>query len=215
MGVPAPAYWGFFLPQALCHVQCVRCPATYDARTGRSNDPLIVVLHAVYALALLGALLLGGALMSGCSHGNRPVTPRPLARPPGQVEVEEAASELSDRIRRLYPGGGWPPHLPRSQDFPTLPLVAVEPFEDEKRSGADLTALQAQLEEALRREHLVRLEADEMAVPPSLREAAAVSAPAGLVLRAWVDPARRVRLALEDRTGAEPVVLVVGRSHGM
>lgn len=58
MGVPAPAYWGFFLPGLLDHVQCVRCPVTYNARTGESNDPLIVLLHAGYAAALLLALMI-------------------------------------------------------------------------------------------------------------------------------------------------------------
>lgn len=168
--------------------------------------------------AALVALL--GAAATACSRGHREVTPRPIARAPGKLELEEAAGELTNRIRRLYPRGGWPPHLPRSQDFPALPLVVILAWEDENQSGADLTALQAELEEAIRREHLLRLEADELAVPPSLREGDSgwpgpTSQPAGLVLRVWIDPARRIRIALEDRTKPEPVVLVVARSRGL
>ena len=135
--------------------------------------------------------------------------PRPGG--PGELEVEEAAAELNARVRRLYPGGAWPPHLTRSADFPTQPLVALLPFEDQANSGADLLALGTALEEGLRRERQLRLDADELAVPPSLREGdggwpGPATAPAGLELRAWIDAARRVRLALVDRQSGETLV---------
>jgi hypothetical protein len=35
----------------------VDCPVTYNARTGQSNDPVIVALHGAYALGLVVAAL--------------------------------------------------------------------------------------------------------------------------------------------------------------
>jgi hypothetical protein len=166
------------------------------------------------ALLLVLALLL--AAFGGCAREKRPAAKPP--RSPGEIEVEEAAEELAARVRRLYPGGGWPPHLPRSHDFPALPLVRLDPPRDPSGTGADLEAMRALLEEAIRRERLLRLEADELAVPPSLREEEGgwpgpAAESAGLVLRMWIDGARRVRLSLEDQVRGE--VLVVARSRGL
>lgn len=139
--------------------------------------------------------------------------------PPGELEVEEAAAELAARVRRLYSGGSWPTHLARSRDFPALPLVALEPMLDEAGSGADVGHLQATLEEAVRRDRQLRLEADELAVPPSLREEEdgkepqpVSPSPAGLELRAWIDKGMRIRLTLVDRDKGEQLVQARSRS---
>jgi len=52
LGVPVGwTYWGYFAPKLLHHVKCVDCPSSYDARTGASNGPKILVLHLLYFLA--------------------------------------------------------------------------------------------------------------------------------------------------------------------
>ena len=171
------------------------------------------------ALACCLVLLLAGCGAGGRRDRDRASRRERSARPPGEAEVDEAAAELAARVRRLYSGGSWPSHLTRSRDFPALPLVALQTIEDQAASGADLPTLQAALEEAIRRDRQLRLEADELAVPPSLREEEeegepwpAASSPAGLELRAWIDEGMRIRLTLVDRDKGETLVQARSRS---
>lgn len=144
-------------------------------------------------------------------------------RLPDPEVVTSAVRRLGEVVReQLLP---WPQHLPRSRDFPELPLVRVEQVEDLGRTGADTDALTRTLEHELRRQRLLRLSIDEDAVPPWLRgspqpeesggdPAAAPARPAatdgdpdptkpGLRLRAWTDRAGRLRLELEDLVTGE------------
>lgn len=95
-------------------------------------------------------------------------------RLPDPEVVTSAVRRLGDVVKaELLP---WPPHLPRSRDFPELPLVRVEEVEDLGRTGADVEALTRTLEHELRRQRILRLSIDEEAVPTWLREPAPTAA---------------------------------------
>lgn len=173
-------------------------------------------------------VLLAAVLASACA-GPRDVTvelDRRVAVTDPEL-VPSAVRRLAERVREeLLP---WPKHLPRSRDFPELPLVRVDPVEDLGRTGADPEALTRRLEHELRGLRLMRLSSDEEAVPPWLREPAGGdderdrSAPPavvvgadepakpGLRLRAWTDRAGRLRAELEDLVTGERLARVRSR----
>lgn len=169
------------------------------------------------------ALLLVTALATACAAPAEVTIERDRRhRLPDPEVVTSAVRRLGEAVRQeLLP---WPGHLPRSRDFPELPLVRVEEVEDLGRTGADTDALTRTLEHELRRQRLLRLSIDEEAVPPWLREPPAAAKPAdddpaapsarpavsdgdptkpGLRLKAWTDRAGRLRLELEDLVTGE------------
>jgi hypothetical protein len=160
-------------------------------------------------------LLLACLLLAGCEgserhdvDARRPRSHRRL----GDADVAAAVRDLVDTLREegIPP---WPGHLPRSRDFPELPLVRVGEAEDLGRVRADVDGLTRALEREVRQQRLLRLSTDEEAVPPSLREEPLEPAPQGepdiapdpeprrkpgLLLRAWTDEEGRLRLELKD-----------------
>lgn len=181
-------------------------------------------------MSRLVALLLVTALATACAAPAEVTIERDRRhRLPDPEVVTSAVRRLGEAVRQeLLP---WPGHLPRSRDFPELPLVRVEEVEDLGRTGADTDALTRTLEHELRRQRLLRLSIDEEAVPLWLREPPAAAKPAdgdpvtadgdpvapaarpaatdgdptkpGLRLKAWTDRAGRLRLELEDLVTGE------------
>lgn len=156
-------------------------------------------------LVLLVAAL---ALSPGCVQSARPRTPEPR-HGSGLADPEVVSSAVTDLGRRLEKETlPWPAHLPRSRDFPELPLARVEQVEDLGRTGADTDVLTRSLEQEVRRLRLVRLSVDEEAVPTWLRHGPGEDAPPpargkelnkpGLLLRAFTDRGGRLRLELHD-----------------
>lgn len=162
--------------------------------------------------------LLAGIVLSACAARQEVTGERdPRHRLPDPDVVTSAVRRLGQAVRdELQP---WPSHLPRSRDFPELPLVRVEQVEDLGRTGADTDALTRTLEHELRRQRLLRLSIDEEAVPTWLREeppsiprqepagpprpAADEPTKPGLRLKAWTDRVGRLRLELEDLVTGE------------
>ncbi len=157
-------------------------------------------------------LLVACLLLAGCgSPRPRPTLGPGPERGPGPFEVESAVTDLDGELDGLSP---WGSHLPRSRDFPDLPLVRVAEVEDLGRTGADVDAIRDRLDAALRDHRRLRLVADENAVPEVLRDGAAPRDPeedpltprpdprtpakAGLLLRAWTDRSGRLQLELRD-----------------
>lgn len=167
--------------------------------------------------------------LSACKVHDRPADP-PLRHGSGLRDPEvvtSAVRDLAEAVRRdVVP---WPAHLPRSRDFPELPLLRVAEVEDLGRTGADVGALTRSLEHEVRRQRFARLSIDEEAVPPWLREPPAeggdaapgggqAAAPAreerakpGLLLRCWTDRGGRLRLELEDLVTSRRVVRAASR----
>ena len=53
--MPGFTWWGGALGQKLLdHVKCQSCSHTYNAKTGKSNTPAIVIYQVVMVLGLLG-----------------------------------------------------------------------------------------------------------------------------------------------------------------
>ncbi|MCO5172229.1 MAG: hypothetical protein M9894_38520 [Planctomycetes bacterium] len=165
-------------------------------------------------------LLVVAALLCGCKVHDRPVEP-PLRHASGLRDPEvvtSAVRSLAEAARReVVP---WPAHLPRSRDFPELPLLRVSEVEDLGRTGADVAALTRAVEHEVRRQRFVRLSIDEEAVPAWLREPPdgkaappAREAPprAALLLRAWTDRSGRLRLELQDLVTGRPLVKATSR----
>jgi hypothetical protein len=162
-------------------------------------------------LSRLALLVFTSVLAAGCGSPRPRPTLGPDDRGPGPLEVESAVSDLDRELDDLEP---WGSHLPRSRDFPDLPLVRVAAVEDLGRTEADLDAIRDRLEQALRDHRRLRLVADENAVPEVLRDDAPPRDPeddplqpriepraparAGLLLRAWTDRAGRLQLELRD-----------------
>jgi hypothetical protein len=156
-------------------------------------------------LVLLVAAL---ALAPGCVQAARPRAPEPR-HGSGLADPEVVSSAVTDLGHRLEKEAlPWPAHLPRSRDFPELPLARVEQVEDLGRTGADTDVLTRSLEQEVRRLRLVRLSVDEEAVPAWLRDGPGEDAPPpargkelnkpGLLLRAFTDRGGRLRLELHD-----------------
>jgi len=157
--------------------------------------------------AFVGSLALCAAL-AGCARSQR--SPEPdLRHGSGLPDPGVVSSAVGDLGRRLEKDAlPWEPHLPRSHDFPELPLVRVEQVEDLGRTGADTDTLTRSLEEELRHQRLMRLAVDEEAVPTWLRDDPGPdTAPAdrgkelnkpGLLLKAFTDRGGRLRLELRD-----------------
>lgn len=175
-------------------------------------------------------LLLAASLLAGCVVGERRREPelRHGSGLPDPQVVASAVERLEERVREELDDDhdrGWPEHLPRSRDFPELPLVRVEQAEDLGRTGADMDALTRALEHELRRVRLVRLSTDEESVPGWLREGepdegggpptppargAEVRKP-GLQLKSWTDRAGRLVLELRDLITDDRVARVRSR----
>lgn len=168
-------------------------------------------------LLLTGPLVLLGGCSSG-PHDDPDLEPgRHALEKPKPTHVREAVDELGVLIRRHY--DVWPEHVARSRDFPDLPLVELPPVEDRSDLRVDTRGLFLALEEAVRGQGRLRLLADELAVPPSLREgedepdADAPPEPAAtLRLVGWVDTVGRFRLELHDLV-REGEVLLRARSR--
>lgn len=168
----------------------------------------------VLALALLTAAL------CGCVRAQR-APGAEIRHQSGLPDPEVVSSAVTDLGRRLEKKKAlpWPAHLPRSRDFPELPLTRVEQVEDLGRTGADTDTLTRSLEQELRRLRLVRLSIDEEAVPTWLRDEPAREPPPrgeelnkpGLLLRAFTDRGGRLWLELHDQVTGERVVRACSR----
>ena len=73
-------------------------------------------------------------------------------------------------------------------------------MEDRGGYGEDTGGLVAALEQAVRDQGLLRLQADEDAVPPWLREGEGEAREASLRLGGWIDRQGRVHLVLWERS---------------
>lgn len=158
-------------------------------------------------------VLLVALLLAGCAQPRPRVEPA-LRHPTGLPDTEAVASavaRLAEAVREELDQGdedrprGWPSHLPRSRDFPELPLARVATVEDLGKTGADLEGLTRAVEQELRRARLVRLSVDEEAVPGWLREEpgapparGAEHRKPGLLVKGWTDRAGRLVLELDD-----------------
>ena len=140
----------------------------------------------------LGSIgVLTWALVSACARAER-VEGGGRGLPPTGVQVREALGGREAAIRSEY-SAGWPARWERSRDFEQLVLVVVEPLEDRGGYGEDTGGLVAALEQAVRDQGLLRLQADEDAVPPWLREGEGEAREASLRLGGWIDRQGRVR----------------------
>ncbi len=179
----------------------------------------------------LALLLVTCAVAPGCARPRRaralpdPALARWTGAPPGPAQVRQAAAWLHDELVRRYPP--WPEGMVRSRDFPALPLVDVLPVQDGGRWGLDTGLLQRTLEETVRTDGLLRLAADEQAVPDFLREApaepaaegeAAAPAEPSLVLQGWAAADGKFHLVLRRRARGEEderlVTVESGRAEG-
>lgn len=174
----------------------------------RQRPARIEGVQARPVFASVGILALGAAL-AGCARAQR-APEAEVRHGSGLRDPEVVSSAVADLGRRLAKDAlPWSSHLPRSRDFPELPLARVEQVEDLGRTGANTDTLTRSLEQELRRQRLMRLAVDEEAVPGWLRDEPAPPPPPppargkelnkpGLLVRAFTDRGGRLRLELHD-----------------